>query len=221
MLMDEYEKWNAGNTHHRGGSIYLPFLKQIEAILPDDMEATAETGCGRTTILFSNKSASHTVFTFDDKDQENSSVNSALDCPLTKTENLRWIFGPTQKTVPSYNHSTYDAVLLDGPHAWPCPELEYFFFYPHIRNDGFLIVDDVHIPTIARMADVIAEDEMWETAGVFGTTAVFKRTDAPTFFRYGDGWEVQYFNRRRIPQFTDYYLIDDVQMDPFTKARGK
>lgn len=55
------------------------------------------------------------------------------------------VFGPTQLTLAAYRHPhRYDVVLIDGPHGWPFPELEYWHFYQHMRPGGILIVHDVN-----------------------------------------------------------------------------
>jgi hypothetical protein len=56
----------------------------------------------------------------------------------------------------------------------------------------------VHIATIGRLADFVAEDSIFDFVELFRTTAIFRRTSAPTFDPHGDGWWLQDFNRRRI-----------------------
>jgi predicted O-methyltransferase YrrM len=189
-------------------------LARVEELLPKNMLATAETGCGKSTILFSNLSQHHTVFSFDDTAHAESSVNYYRNCPVTKLDHIEEIFGSTQITLPKWNSQVMlDAVLIDGPHAFPFPELEYYYFYPRIKTGGILIIDDVQIPTLGRMADVIAEDEMFELVELAAFTAVFRRTEAPAFNPYGDGWHDQHYNRRHsgtIPfQYSGLAPLDD------------
>ena len=79
------------------------------------------------------------------------------------------------------------------------PELEYYYVYPHLREGALLVVDDIHIPTIHRLHTFLAEDAMFELVHVERTTAFFRRTGAPVFSPYGDGWEHQAYNRTRFP----------------------
>ena len=126
--------------------------------------------------------------------------------------------GPTQRTLPVYaNHVPYDIVLLDGPHGYPFPELEYYYLYPHIRTGGILIVDDLIIPTIARLADFLAEDDMFELFKIVDATALFRRTSAETFSPYGDSWCDQKYNRRRISPRREYFLKDGPVEDRVTR----
>lgn len=190
-------------------------------LFPQGIGHSAETGCGKSTVLFSNISEQHTVFALDDRHLgDESSVNFYEKCPLTRLDRVRAIFGPTQLTLPRYDFSQeFDVVLIDGPHGFPFPELEYYYFYPHIRAGGVLIIDDVNIPTIGRMADIISEDEMWELVRVVASTAIFRRTGAPTFDPLGDGWWTQRYNRRRVSPSRPIHLPDGPIVDKITAMK--
>jgi hypothetical protein len=217
-IVDQIMQLNLGNANHAAGAFAASTLKKIEQLLPSSMEATAETGCGKSTILFSNISASHVVFSFDDRNlgTADSSVLFYESCPLTKLDRIEAVFGATQKTLPLYNKfKDYDCVLIDGPHGYPFPELEYYYLYPHIREGGYLIIDDVHIPTVGRLADFLQEDDMFEMYKLVDTTALFRRTSAPLFDPLGDGWWTQKFNRRRTPANHPFHLNDSFARLPF------
>ena len=64
----------------------------------------------------------------------------------------------------------------------------------------------MNIPTIGRLADFIAEDEMFELLVVVRDTAIFRRTTAKTFDPLGDGWWTQQYNRRRVSAKRDIFL---------------
>jgi hypothetical protein len=213
--MDAYEVWENEIRSHRAGTFPTDILKMIERTLPRGLLKSAETGCGKSTILLSNLSEHHTVFCLDDQSYgRESSVNFFRCCPLTREDRIEVVFGPTQMTLPRYAHTNrYDFVLLDGPHGWPFPELEYYFFYPHIQQGGLLVLDDCQIPTIGRLADILAEDPMWRLEGFISTTGLFRRTDAPLFDPFDDGWWKQPYNRRRISPNSNFYLGDRPPMD--------
>jgi hypothetical protein len=159
-----------------------------------------ETGCGKTTILFSQLSRRHVVFAVDDSQHTGSSVTYFRSCPEFRAESTRLVTGPTQTTLPAYRFDRkIDVAYIDGPHGFPFPDLEYFHFYPHIRRDGWLIIDDIHIPTINNLYGFLREDEMWQEVRVVATTGFLRRTGAATFPTTGDGWWLQQFNKRRFP----------------------
>ncbi len=220
--MLRYAEFEAGDGQHRSGAFPTDRLQGVERLLPARVGTSAETGCGKSTVLLSNLSDHHTAFCVDDRDSPGSSVLFYETCPLTRVERVHPVFGPTQISLAQYQHPhLYDIVLLDGPHGWPFPELEYFHFYPHIRKGGILIVDDVNIPTIGRMADFIAEDAMWELIKLVDTTALFRRTDAPTFDPTGDGWWAQRFNQRRVYEGDPVHADDGGQREVVTKYMSR
>ena len=211
-----YER-SAGGAH-AAGSLPLRTLARIEQLMQGDALASVETGCGKSTIFFSRICARHTVFCLDDRATgAASSVAYYMNCPATRADRVETIFGPTQATLPRYEaHTPYDLVLIDGPHGFPFPELEYFFLYPHIKTGGLLVIDDINIPTIGRLADFLCEDRMFEKVEFIGGTAVFRRTDAPLFDPFGDGWWLQDFNRRRAHFAKDIYLEDGKKLVPIS-----
>jgi len=113
----------------------------------------------------------------------------------------------------------YDVVFIDGPHGYPFPELEYYYFYQHINVGGLFIIDDVNIPTIGRLADFLAEDEMFELVSLVRTTAVFRRTNAKLFDPRGDGWWTQRYNRHRISSRREFFLPSENVRDIFSSRR--
>jgi len=201
----EYER---SLSDHRSGTLDAHVLRAMEELAPSSIEWSMETGCGKSTILLSNLSARHVVFAYDDRNHANSSVHYYANCPIFKAEATTLVAGATQLTLPRFEFSQpIDFALLDGPHGYPFPELEYYYVYPHLRTGAVLVVDDIHIPTIHRLYSFLAEDEMFELLHVERTTAFFRRTEAPTFSPLGDGWELQAYNRRRFP-------IDAAAADP-------
>jgi len=119
--------------------------------------------------------------------------------PLLKRDAVNFVAGPTQQRLP--HHAFTDRlqlVLIDGPHGYPFPELEYYFFYPHLDEDARLVIDDIHIPIIFRLFSFLRE-EMFDVLGVASTTAFFRRNSAPLFNPLADGWWLQNYNKRRFP----------------------
>jgi hypothetical protein len=187
---------------HRAGTVDTAVLVALERLAPSTINWSMETGCGKTTVLLSNLSARHHVFAYDDRDESQSSVNYYEQCPLFRPDRTATIFGATQLTLPAFEFAEpIDLALLDGPHAYPFPELEYYHIYPHLRRGALLVVDDIHIPTIHRLHTFLADDEMFTLVHVERTTSFFVRTDAVAFYPLGDGWEFQRFNKTRFPAY--------------------
>jgi hypothetical protein len=158
------------------------------------VQHSVETGSGASTLLFSHVSEDHTVFAMDGG---TGSIRSIETSPLLRREAVTFVEGPTQVTLPLHRFAhRLQLALIDGPHGYPFPDLEYYYVYPHLDPDALLIVDDIHIPTITNLFDFISADEMFDLLEVVETTAFFRRTYAPTFPPTGDGWWTQRYNKR-------------------------
>lgn len=179
---------------HISGSLSPGVLHRIAELHCEvNAKVSIETGCGLTTLILSQLSERHTSFTVDFGD----SLPNTKNHPLFNAETTNFVVNPTQVSLPKWTFAEpLDFVILDGPHAYPFPDLEYFYVYPHVRIGGVLVIDDIHIPTLGHLYDFLRDDEMWAHLGDVETTAFFKRTDAPLLDPCGDGWPSQRYNRR-------------------------
>lgn len=184
---------------HGAGTLSTRTLRAVADTIDGRLAHTVETGTGRSTLMLSHLSDHHTVFAVDDG-HRGGSMRAVKSSPLLNGDAVEWVEGPTQRTLPGHTfNAPLDLVLLDGPHAFPFVELEYFHLYPHLAAGGLLIVDDIHIPTVRNLWRVLREDVMFEPVTIARTTGILRRTDAPTFNPEGDGWHDQAFNARRFP----------------------
>jgi hypothetical protein len=184
---------------HRAGTMMADVLAAMVRLLGPRVRRSVETGAGKTTLLLSHLSERHTVFAVDG----GKSLTVTRRSPLLNADRVEFVDGPTQRTLFEHRFTEpLDAVLIDGPHGYPFPEMEYWVLYRHIREGGWLIVDDIHIPTIHRFFTFLREEPMFELVEVVQCTAFFRRTAAPLFDPYCDGWYLQPFNKTRFPATT-------------------
>jgi hypothetical protein len=163
------------------------------------IQHSVETGSGKTTLLFSHLSADHKVFSVDNiSGFANNSISVVKGSTLLNAANVEWIEGPSQRTLPMYRFQRkLQLALIDGPHGYPFPDLEYYYLYPHLDEGALLIVDDINIPTIGHLFDFLKEEDMFRLLEVVDKTAFFERTAAPLFDPFTDGWYEQKYNVRR------------------------
>jgi hypothetical protein len=155
---------------------------------------SAETGSGASTLMFSHLSEHHLVFAMD---CGTDSVRGVQRSPLLRAEHVTFVEGPTQLTLPVHTFAhPLQLALIDGPHGYPFPDLEYYYLYPQLEAGALLIVDDIHIPTITHLFEFLKADAMFALQEVVETTAFFRRTAAETFSPTGDGWWMQRYNAR-------------------------
>ena len=187
---------------HRAGLVSYETIDAIERICSGrTIDWSMETGCGLTTVALSNLSKRHVVFAYDDRDHENSSVAFAMSSPAYRSDVCSHVFGPTQLTLPAYRfEQPIDFALIDGPHGFPFPQLEYFHIFPHLRRHALLAIDDINIPHIWNMFACLAEDDMFEMVEIVdGKTGFLRRTTAPAVSPTGDDWYLQRHNFMRWP----------------------
>ncbi len=185
---------------HGAGSVSKNVLRAIvnRAQRIGAIHHSAETGSGRTTILFSHLSSHHVVFAVD----AGQSISQVRNSDLFNAHSTTFVEGPTQRTLPGQRFAHgHQLVLIDGPHGYPFPDLEYYYLYPTIDSGGLLILDDLQIPSIGRMFDVIKADRMFELLEIVDdNTAFLKRTDAPLIDPESDSWWLQGYNQAYYQQ---------------------
>ncbi len=185
---------------HGAGSLRPRVLEAIARYAAErEIRCSVETGTGRSTLLLSHLSQNHIVFAKNDRG-DGDSLARVQQSPLLRSQVVTFVVGPTQRTLPSYQfHEPLQFVLLDGPHGYPFPELEYYFIYPNLKEHALLILDDIDIPTIFNLFSFLREDAMFTHLETVHTTAFFERTRAPLFDPLADGWWLQKYNRSRHP----------------------
>jgi hypothetical protein len=182
---------------HGQGTFFPQVLEVLARHLSSQpIRHSVETGAGASTLIFSHVSSDHTVFALDLDGSVTNTRASELFHPVATV----FVEGPTQKTLPTYVfRNKLQAALLDGPHAFPFPHLEYYYIYPHLEEGALLIIDDIQIRTVHDFFKFLKADKMFRLLEVAGTTAFFRRTSAPTFNPYGHEWWLQKYNERRVP----------------------
>jgi hypothetical protein len=159
---------------------------------------SVETGCGATTLLLSHLSENHTVFAVD----IGGSVTNVRRSPLLRENVVSFVEGPTQCTLRQHEFGEkLQLAIIDGPHAYPFPDLEYYFLYPYLESGALLVLDDIHIRSINNLFQFLRSDDMFRLDEVVRTTAFFTRTDARTFDPLGDDWSQQRYNARTLLRY--------------------
>ncbi len=162
--------------------------------------STAETGCGGSTIVLSHCSRHHTAFAIEG---ESRTITELCQRSDLRRQNVMFVEGLTKDTVPGYRFTTaLDLVLLDGPHAYPLPQIEYAYLFPHVRRNGWLVLDDIQIPSVHELFRFLRRESSWVLEEVVVRTAFFRRTRDFAPQCGPDGWWLQEMNRHRIWRYS-------------------
>jgi len=161
-------------------------------------EFSAETGCGGSTIVLSQISKHHTAFAIEGTDQTITGLRQHSDF---RPEAVVFVEGETKRTLPLYTFDgRLDLALLDGPHAYPLPQLEFAYLFPQIKEGGWLVLDDVQIPSVHELVRFLRKESSMVLEEVAVRTAFFRKVrevdSGP------DGWQHQGMNRRGILRYS-------------------
>jgi FkbM family methyltransferase len=160
---------------------------------------TLETGCGRSTLLFSQHSATHHVF-----------YEQVLDGPGTAADQVRasagfnssvttFVVGPTVKNMLSQDdNSVLDIALIGGLSTHPTPHAEYMAIRHRLRRGSILILRDVHVPTTQLLFSVLFECNAFQLSQKIENTAFFWCAASPEPALHLDAWRGQNYNAFRI-----------------------
>ncbi len=160
--------------------------------------STVETGCGGSTIILSRASGRHVAFAIEGENHTITELRRQADI---RAENVTFVEGETRNTIPGYDlESEVDLVLLDGPHAYPQPQIEFAYLFPWLRSGGWLVVDDLQIPSVYELFRFLQQESSVELQEVVVRTAFFRRTKAVE--SGPDGWASQGMNRRPILRYS-------------------
>jgi hypothetical protein len=161
-------------------------------------QATAETGCGGSTIVLSHASRRHLVFAIEGADRTITALRERSDlCAGSVT----FIEGETRETLPRHAfEGEIDLALLDGPHAYPLPQLEFAYLFPRVRAGGWLAIDDLQIPSVHELFRFLEREPSVALEEVAVRTAFFRRLSVPA--PEPDGWAGQGVNRRTLWRYS-------------------
>jgi len=161
-------------------------------------QSSAETGCGGSTIVLSHASAHHIAFAIEGNDRTITELRKQNDL---RNENVTFVEGETKDTLPAYRfEGQMDLVLLDGPHAYPLPQIEFAYLFPLIKLGGWLVMDDIQIPSVYELFHFLKAEPSVTLEEVRGRTAFFRRIKVVA--SGPDGWAQQGINRHTILRYS-------------------
>lgn len=160
--------------------------------------ATAETGCGGSTILLSRESGLHTVFAIEGVDR---TISNLRQHPQLRGEAVTFVEGETKNTLPAHHFSSpLDLVLLDGPHAYPLPQVEFAYLFPRVKPGGWIVLDDIQIPSVHALFQFLRAESSVLLEEVCVRTAFFRKVADPK--PEPDGWQKQGINRGLVLRYS-------------------
>jgi Methyltransferase domain len=159
---------------------------------------SAETGCGGSTIVLSHISKHHTAFAMEGADRTITGLSQHSDF---RPDTVAFVEGETKRTLPLHLfEDRLDLALLDGPHAYPLPQLEFAYLFPQVRVGGWVALDDIQIPSVHELVRFMRMEPSIVLEEVAVRTAFFRKIRECDLGP--DGWQHQGMNRRALLRYS-------------------
>ena len=135
---------------------------------------TLETGAGCSTLIFALCGCRHIAIT--PSESEIRLVSEYAAEREISLSNVQFVQEPSERYLPRCGANGFDLILLDGKHAFPWPILDWFFTADRLQRGGLMIVDDVHLRSVAVLCDFMRIDSRWKLIRDFShKTLAFKK----------------------------------------------
>lgn len=143
-------------------------------------EATIETGCGYSTLVFAAAGCRHVVIS--PVSAEHARIREWGGQHGIDFSQVTFIADKAEVVLPTLDTPPLACALIDGWHAFPGPFLDWFFISQRLVVDGYVMVDDVQIRACGILRDFLnSEHGRWQPCGQVGRTAIFKKLTSELF----------------------------------------
>jgi hypothetical protein len=105
---------------------------------------TAETGAGKTTVLFAALAKHHYCCTVSEREADK--VRAYLERSGVPNDKLTFLVGTTDETLSRFGSETLiDFAYIDGCHGYPFPALDWHYIDKHLNVGGIIGMDDAQV----------------------------------------------------------------------------
>lgn len=155
---------------------------------------TLETGCGLSTLLFALADCNHIAIAPNSTHiEETKKVAAQNQISLDK---VTFVEKRSEHFLPMWStESQLDTILIDGGHAFPLAILDWFYTQQHLRQMGYLILDDIGLQSVHVLFEFLKEQPEWEVLRIIHKTAFFRKLTNLQIENEWDYWHKQSYNR--------------------------
>jgi len=191
-------------SFHLGGHARWDSLPQTlnairSAVKPGDV--TIETGVGASTVVFTAGGSTHTAISPDPREHE--LIREYCRSIGVDDSRLNFVVGLSEDVLPDVltRERTLDVAFIDGAHSFPFPEVDWCYITRSLKVGGYLVVDDITIPSVAPLYRHMTLEANWALDRVLDDRAAAFRLQA---LPLGEDWGNQKVNAR----YPDYQFAD-------------
>lgn len=152
---------------------------------------TLETGSGKSTFAFLMAGCKHISIAPDPGEEMR--IRQYCEGNAIKTD-FTFIADSSADVLPALIKTipALDFVFIDGAHRYPYAEIDYHFTEKKLRIGGYMVVDDVQLPSVRNLFRFLKKEKNWELDTVIGKTAFFVKTGEEVLV---NDWQNQGINR--------------------------
>jgi hypothetical protein len=152
---------------------------------------TLETGAGLSTLTFMVAGCDHVAVSPSAAERDRILVWNE---EVGATGHLRYVAESSDTALPELatEITHLDVVLIDGAHRFPFPMLDFHYTEALVPVGGWMVVDDVHIPSVAMLYQFLEAEDQWEKKCHIQNTVFYERVAETVHI--GD-WVSQKLNR--------------------------
>jgi precorrin-6B methylase 2 len=152
---------------------------------------TLETGSGKSTFAFLLKGCQH-ISIAPDPGEGDRIKQYCLKNGLST--NYTFIAESSAKALPSLITTipSLDFVFIDGAHRYPFAEIDYHFTEQKLKVGGYMVIDDVHMPSVKQLYRFLKKEKNWNLDELVGNTAFFIKTGEEILI---NDWQNQGINK--------------------------
>ena len=187
-----FHSWDNGSIANFGASDKV--VKYIHSKLKPGF-ITIETGSGKTTVAFLLAGCKHTSISPNPLEEQ----RIRKYCQDNNIEaDFTFVCDSSAEVLPALvkQVSHFDFVFIDGAHRYPFAEIDYFFTQEKLKVGGYMVVDDIQLPSVRTLYTFLRKEKNWTLDNVVGNTAFF--------LKHGDEVVIDDWQNQGVNQF---YLI--------------
>jgi len=169
--------------------LYRDLVERVEPGL-----VSLETGAGLSTMLLAAAAGVHHCITPSSAEVE--VLRTAIADRGLTAGRVTFHVDRSDRALPRLD-ADLDLVLIDGGHAYPTPQIDWYYAGGRLRPGGLLYVDDLQLPAVEQLAAFLQRDPRWRLLRRTAKWGVWRRESEGEL---AEEWTDQRFWRPSIRQ---------------------
>ncbi len=174
LLLADRPLFHSSSKKNRNYTMGDAALRAIsEYVKPHGMGM--EIGSGYSTVILSTMAIRHTAVSL--FREEHQKIQEWMKKQGLDTAKVTFVESDSVQYLSQIKSRPFlDYLLIDGNHAFPIPVLDWYYGADLLHPGGMLILDDVHLPGVRKLAEVLMADTVrWKMRHLASRTLFLER----------------------------------------------